>query len=265
LIFYKAAFKNLTGKFGGIIGVLVDVTKERQMQIERDKLQSKLIQQNKLVSLGELAGSIAHELNNPLSSIMGFSQVLSRNKNLDEETVKGIKNIYDAALRSQKIIKNMLEFSRANTSSIQKTDLNNVIESTLLIVEKEFINAGIEIVKNFIGNSVLIQSNALQMQQVILNILLNAKDAMTTGGKLTIKTEVLEGDYVLSISDTGVGINPEIVSRIFDLFHYKRSGQRHRSWSVNLLWDSKNLQGEISVESVVGKGTTFYIKFPIPG
>ncbi|MDR3285743.1 MAG: PAS domain S-box protein [Holosporales bacterium] len=264
LIFYKAAFKNLSGKFGGIIGVLVDVTKERQMQIERDKLQSKLIQQNKLVSLGELAGSIAHELNNPLSIIMGFSQVLSRNKNLDEETVKGIKNIYDAALRSQKIIKNMLEFSRTNASSIQKTDLNNVIESTLLIVEKEFIKAGIEIVKNFIGNSVLIQSNAMQMQQVILNILLNAKDAMTTGGKLTIKTEVSEGNYVLSISDTGVGINPEIVSRIFDPFFTTKEVGKGTSLGLSICYRIvKNLQGEISVESVVGKGTTFYIKFPI--
>ncbi|MDR1942662.1 MAG: hypothetical protein LBQ04_00860 [Endomicrobium sp.] len=142
------------------------------MQIERDSLQASLIQKNKLAALGELAGNISHELDNPLSIIIGFAQVLSRNKKLDSETEKGLKNIYDAALRSQKIIKNMIEFARTNSADIRDIDLNNVVKSTLLIIEKGFAKAGIEIIK----------SNAMQMQQVILNILLNAKDSMPNGG-----------------------------------------------------------------------------------
>ncbi|MDR2399699.1 MAG: PAS domain S-box protein [Endomicrobium sp.] len=264
LIFYKAAYKNLAGRFSGIIGVLLDVTKERQMQIEKERLQFKLIQQNKLASLGELAGSISHELNNPLSIIVGFSQVLSRNKSLDEETAKGIKNIYDAALRSQKIIRNMLEFSRTDILKFQKIDLNNVIESTLLIIEKDLIKDGVEVTKDFLNKSVLVQSNAMQMQQVILNILLNAKDAMPNGGKLTIKTKTVQDAYILSISDTGLGIEPQILCKIFDPFFTTKEIGKGTGLGLSICYGIvKNLKGEISVESVVGKGTTFYIKFPI--
>ncbi|MDR2437734.1 MAG: PAS domain S-box protein, partial [Endomicrobium sp.] len=264
VIFYKSAFKNSDGKFGGIIGVLLDVTKERKMQMERDKLQSSLIQKNKLASLGELAGSIAHELNNPLSIIMGFSQILSRNKNLDAETEKGIKNIYDAALRSQNIIKNMLEFSRTSSSHICDIDLNNVLESTLLIIEKDFAKAGIEIIKDLTKVSTFIKSNAMQMQQVILNILLNAKDAMPNGGKITIKTKVQRCNYVLSISDTGSGISSNIISKIFDPFFTTKEIGKGTGLGLSICYGIvKSLQGEISVESVIGKGTTFYIKFPL--
>ncbi|MDR1433743.1 ATP-binding protein [Candidatus Endomicrobiellum devescovinae] len=264
LIFYKAAFKNIDGNFGGIIGVLLDVTEERKMQIERDSLQASLIQKNKLAALGELAGSISHELNNPLSIIIGFAQVLSRNKKLDSETEKGLKNIYDAALRSQKIIKNMLEFARMNSADIRDIDLNNVVESTLLIIEKGFAKAGIEIIKDLIKFSIFIKSNAMQMQQVILNILLNAKDAMPNGGKITIKTEEESGNYILSVSDTGSGIAPEILSKIFDPFFTTKETGKGTGLGLSICYGIvKNLKGEISVKSVIGKGTTFYIKFPI--
>jgi PAS domain S-box-containing protein len=265
IIFYKSALKNIEGKFEGIIGVLLDVTKERKMQMERDKLQSSLIQKNKLASLGELAGSIAHELNNPLSIIMGFSQVLSRNKSLDAETEKGIKNIYNAALRSQSIIKNMLEFSRTNSSDITDIDLNNVVKSTLLIVAKDFSKIGIEIIKDLTEVSIFIKLNAMQMQQVILNILLNAKDAMLSGGIITIKTKVQNCDYVLSISDTGAGISSDIISKIFDPFFTTKEIGKGTGLGLSICYSIvKNLKGEISVESVIGKGATFYIKFPIP-
>jgi PAS domain S-box-containing protein len=264
IIFYKSAFKNIEGKFEGIIVALLDVTKERKMQMERDKLQSSLIQKNKLASLGELAGSIAHELNNPLSIIMGFSQVLSRNKSLDAETEKGIKNIYDAALRSQSIIKNMLEFSRANSSDINDIDLNNVVKSTLLIVEKDFSKIGIEIIKDLTELSIFIKLNAMQMQQVILNILLNARDAMPSGGTITIKTNAQNCDYVLSISDTGSGISSDIISKIFDPFFTTKEVGKGTGLGLSICYSIvKNLKGEISVESVIGKGTTLYINFPI--
>lgn len=264
IIFYKATFKNADGKFGGIIEVLLDVTKERKIQQERDALQSSLIQKNKLASLGELAGSIAHELNNPLSIIMGFSQVLSRNKNLGTETEKGLKNIYDAALRSQNIIKNMLEFSRTSSVNISDIDLNKVVESTLLILEKDFAKAGIEIIKDLMNFSIYIKSNAMQMQQVILNIFINAKDVMPNGGKITIKTEEQDFNYVLSISDTGPGIAPEIISKIFDPFFTTKEVDKGTGLGLSICYGIiKNLKGEISVESTVGKGTIFYIKFPI--
>ena len=190
--------------------------------------------------------------------------MLSRNKKLDSETKKGLKNIYDAALRSQKIIKNMLEFARTNSADILNIDLNNVVESTLLIIEKGFAKAGIEIIKDLIKFPIFVKSNAMQMQQVILNILLNAKDAMPNGGKITIKSEEEGGNYVLSVSDTGSGIAPEILSKIFDPFFTTKETGKGTGLDLSICYDIvKNLKGEISVKSVIGKGTTFYIKFPI--
>jgi two-component system NtrC family sensor kinase len=190
--------------------------------------------------------------------------VLSRDKKLDSETEKGLKNIYDAALRSQKIIKNMLEFARTNSADIRDIDLNNVIDSTLLIIEKDFAKSGIEIIKDLIKFSIFIKSNAMQMQQVILNILLNAKDAMPNGGKITIKSEEEDGNYVLSVSDTGSGIAPEILSKIFDPFFTTKETGKGTGFGLSICYGIvKNLKGEISVKSVIEKGTTFYIKFPI--
>jgi PAS domain S-box-containing protein len=264
IVFHKSAFKTFDGKFNGIIGVILDVTKERNMQVERDKLQANLIQQNKLASLGELAGGIAHELNNPLSIIFGFAQILLRDKTLGEETVKGIKNIYDAAQRSQKIIKNMLEFSRAGSSKIQKLNLNNVIETTLLIIEKDFYNANIEIIKNFTKKPAYVMINPMQMQQVLLNIILNAKDAMPKGGKLTITTIVKNKKYILSISDTGVGIKRKNISKIFDPFFTTKETGKGTGLGLSICYGIvKALKGKILVESTTGKGTTFYITFPV--
>ncbi|MCL2390910.1 MAG: PAS domain S-box protein, partial [Endomicrobia bacterium] len=205
-LYYKSVYKKLNGEFGGIIGVVIDITKERAVQKERDMLQTSLVQQNKLASLGELAGSIAHELNNPLSIILGYAQVLAKNKDLNEEMRKGIKNIYEAADRSRSIISNMLEFSRADSSKMQNVDLDKVVDSTLPIIEKDLKKAGIEVEKNFTEKDKLVSINPMQIQQVLLNVILNARDAMPGGGKLTITSYVKNDKYCLDISDTGEGI-----------------------------------------------------------
>jgi two-component system NtrC family sensor kinase len=102
------------------------------------------------------------------------------------------------------------------------------------------------------------------MQQVLLNIFINARDAMPSGGKITIKTEEQDCNYVLSISDTGYGISPDIISKIFDPFFTTKEVGKGTGLGLSICYGIvKNLKGDISVESVVGKGTTFYIKFPI--
>jgi PAS domain S-box-containing protein len=264
IVFYKTAFKTHSGKFRGVIGVLIDVTKERKMRTERDKLQVNLIQQNKLASLGELAGSIAHELNNPLTIILGFTQVLMKDKNLSSDAAKSIKNIYDAAQRSQSIIKNMLEFARTDSLRVQKTNLNNIVKATLLIIEKDFYKANIEIIKNLTDSSALVSVNPMQIQQVFLNIMLNAKDAMPEGGKIIITTIVEENKYILSISDTGTGIEKGNLSKIFDPFFTTKEIGKGTGLGLSICYGIvKGFNGEISVESTVGKGTIFYVTFSV--
>ncbi|MDR0723559.1 MAG: PAS domain S-box protein, partial [Endomicrobium sp.] len=265
LIFYKSAFKTIEGHFNGLITVIIDVTKERTIQQERDILQSSLIQQNKLASLGELASSIAHELNNPLSIILGFSQVSLRDKTLKEELTKNLQNIYNAALRSQNIIKNMLEFSRQDSSKVYKSKLETVIEKTLPIVEKSLKNTNIEIVKDLKDTDILININPMQMQQVLLNIILNAKDAMPNGGTITISTILNNNSYILSIADTGTGINKEDMPKIFDPFFTTKEVGKGTGLGLSISYGIiQNMKGQIYVESKLCKGTTFYVKFPVP-
>ncbi len=264
LVFYKSSYRKLDGKFGGIIGVMIDATKERRMQAERDALQSNLIQQNKLASLGELAGSIAHELNNPLSIITGFAQVLMKDKSLGEDARSAAKNIFEASNRSKSIITNMLEFARADSSKIQVFNVNDVIESTLLIVEKDFHKANIEIKKDLTAEKKSISANAMQLQQVLLNIILNAKDAMPAGGKMNIKTFTEDSKFVITIADTGVGIPGENFEKLFDPFYTTKDVGKGTGLGLSICYGIVNAyKGEISVKSKVGKGTTFSIKFPL--
>jgi two-component system NtrC family sensor kinase len=263
IVFYKTSFRT-RNDMRGVIGVLIDVTKERKIRSERDKLQISLMQQNKLASLGELTGSIAHELNNPLTIILGYAQVLLKDKTLANETFKGVKNIYDAAVRSQEIIKNMLEFSRTGSLKVQKMNMDPIIEKTLLMVEKDFNKANIEVVKNLTENQDFILINPMQIQQMLLNLMLNAKDAMANGGKLTIKTFVEKNEYVLSISDTGIGIKEENLSKIFDPFFTTKEVGKGTGLGLSICYSIvKNFKGEILVESEIGKGTVFYVKFPV--
>lgn len=264
LAFYTSAYQKIGGGFGGIIGVMIDVTKERQMQQERDNLQTSLIQQNKLASLGELAGSIAHEMNNPLSIILGFAQVLRKDSSLGEEARKGVENIFEAANRSKSIITNMLEFARADSSNLHIVDLNDVIESTLQIVEKDFSKAGIEIKKELSADNKAVSVNPMQAQQVLLNMILNAKDAMPGGGTLTVESAVKGKMFVINISDTGIGIPREHLSKIFDPFFTTKDVGKGTGLGLSICYGIVNShKGDIFVKSVLGKGSTFTIKFPL--
>ncbi|MDR1942290.1 MAG: PAS domain S-box protein [Endomicrobium sp.] len=251
-------------KLIGYIFSGVDISEELKMQAERDALHMHLIQQNKLASLGELAGSIAHELNNPLSIIVGYSQRLLKDFALASfsESEKSVRNIFEAAERSKNIVANMLEFSRAGTSKMQAVNLNHVVESTMLIIEKEMYKSLIVIEKSFCPDMKLILGNAMQLQQVILNIIINAKDAMAGKGKLSITTSVADGKAVLNISDTGAGISAENISKIFDPFFTTKAAGKGTGLGLSISYGIiKAHGGTISVESELGKGTVFTITF----
>lgn len=264
LIYYKSPYKKIDGKFAGIIGVILDATQERKMQTEREVIRSNMIQQNKLAALGELAGSIAHELNNPLSIILGFAQVLVKDKTFGQEVRNAIENIYEAAKRSRSIITNMLEFARSDTSRHRTVQVNDIIESSMLIIEKDFNKASIEIRRNLAKDAKPITANPMQIQQVFLNILLNAKDAIPEGGKVTVETENRDKYLIVNISDTGSGIAKEVLSKIFDPFFTTKVVGKGTGLGLSICYGIINAhKGDISVKSVPGKGTAFTIKFPV--
>ncbi len=222
----------VTRKFQ-VIGRLVimdDIT-------ERVDLEAQLSQADKLSSIGLLAAGVAHEVNTPLAVISSYTQMLAKQLQGDPQKGSLLEKITRQTFRASEIVNNLLNFSRTSGSEIGDVDVNKVIGDTLALLEHQFKVAKVEVQNALAPKLPAIQGNAGRLQQVFLNLFLNAKDAMPGGGKLRVAT--LNGESVsVSVSDTGTGIAPEHIQRIYDPFFTTktsppaRPGPRHRPWPL---------------------------------
>ena len=253
----------VTRKFQ-VIGRLVimdDIT-------ERIDLEAQLSQADKLSSIGLLAAGVAHEVNTPLAVISSYTQMLSKQLQGDPQKSGLLEKITRQTFRASEIVNNLLNFSRTSGSEIGDVDMNKVIADTLALLEHQFKIAKIEVQKAFEAKLPPIQGNAGRLQQVFLNLFLNAKDAMPGGGTLRVAT--LNGESVsVCVSDTGTGIAPENIQRIYDPFFTTKTSPREgqtRGTGLGLSVTYGIIQehaGKIRVESNPGAGTTFTLDFPL--
>lgn len=252
----------VTRKFS-VIGRLIimdDIT-------ERVELESQLSQADKLSSIGLLAAGVAHEVNTPLAVISSYAQMLSKQLQGDPQRSL-LDKITRQTFRASEIVNNLLNFSRTSGTEFTDVDLNHVIEDTLSLLEHQFKTGRIRVQDDLAPHLPPIQGNAGRLQQVFLNLFLNAKDAMPDGGTLQIVTS--NGDGVsVKVSDSGSGIPQEHLPRIYDPFFSTKtappSGQR-RGTGLGLSVTYGIIQehaGKIRVESAPGEGTTFYLDFPL--
>ncbi len=233
---------------------------------EKKKIQDELIQTEKLASLGRLAAAIAHEIRNPLSAVSVNLQFLLRKFSEETQERKYLELALEGVKRIEKIVEATLNFARPSKPIIKEEDINDVITSTLPLVEVSTLKKKIEIVTKLEPNLPKVKIDFKQIQQVILNILTNAVDAIDKSGTIRIKSYTeseKENLYVVvSISDTGCGISKEDISKIFEPFFTKKSDGTGLGLSVcRQIMD--NHGGKIEVESEVNHGTTFYLKFKI--
>ena len=235
---------------------------------ERVALEAQLSQADKLSSIGLLAAGVAHEVNTPLAVISSYAQMLS--KQLQDDPAKSglMEKITRQTFRASEIVNNLLNFSRTSGSEIGDVDVNKVIGDTLALLEHQFKVAKVEVENALAPRLQPIQGNPGRLQQVFLNLFLNAKDAMTGGGKLRVATS--NGDSVsVRISDTGSGIAPEHMPRIYDPFFTTKNAPREgqaRGTGLGLSVTYGIIQehaGQIRVESHPGSGTTFTLEFPL--
>lgn len=229
--------------------------------------QAQLIQSEKLAALGQLAGGAAHELNNPLSAILGFAQILMIEVPEDNPWRDDLKMIEESAQRCKKIIANLLSFSRQYQFDFQLVEVKEVMEETLKLCEHQILLSNVKIVRNFTENLPLINVSVIHLQQVFFNIILNAQQSMSEGGTLTIVADYKESDSIIEISfvDTGGGIEKENLDRIFDpFFTTKKIG---KGTGLGLSVSHGIIQkhnGKIRAESEgKGKGAKFVITLPI--
>jgi two-component system NtrC family sensor kinase len=227
--------------------------------------QAKLIQTEKLSSLGQLAAGVAHELNNPLTGIMTFSHLL-RKTVTDEAARSDLDIIIRETTRCKAIIKGILDFSRETSPQQKLCSVNVIITRTLAILEPQWLFHNIRIDKQLDGQLPDIWIDDNQIQQVFMNIALNAAEAMNGEGTLSITSMISreDGQIEVHIADTGAGIAPEHLTKIFDPFFTTKDPQKGTGLGLAISYGIiQKHGGDIAVESTVGKGTTFIIKLPI--
>jgi two-component system, NtrC family, sensor kinase len=253
----------VTKKFN-VIGRLIimdDIT-------ERVELEAQLTQADKLSSIGLLAAGVAHEVNTPLAVISSYAQMLSKQLQGDPQRSGLLEKITRQTFRASEIVNNLLNFSRTSGTEFSDVQVNKIIIDTLALLEHQFKTSKITVQDDLADRLPDIQGNPGRLQQVFLNLFLNAKDAMPDGGVLRIGTSNGEGVSV-TVSDTGSGIAQEHIHRIYDPFFTTKNvtveGQS-RGTGLGLSVTYGIIQehaGKIRVESRPGEGTTFYLDFPL--
>ncbi|MGA7858203.1 MAG: ATP-binding protein, partial [Terracidiphilus sp.] len=235
---------------------------------ERVSLETQLAQADKLSSIGLLAAGVAHEINTPLAVISSYSQLLSKQMRGDPRLGPVLEKITQQSFRASEIANGLLNFSRTSTTEFRETNLNQVIRDTLSLLEHQFKTAQILVDIDLAEQLPAIHGNPGKLQQVFLNLLLNAKEAMPGGGRLRVTT-LVNGHVEAVVADSGSGIAPEHLKRIYDPFFttktMPRPGER-RGTGLGLSVSYGIIQehaGKIHVESAVGAGTTFHLEFPL--
>jgi PAS domain S-box-containing protein len=241
---------------------------------ERVSLETQLAQSDKLSSIGLLAAGVAHEINTPLAVISSYAQMLSKQLKGDERLGPVLDKIIQQSFRAAEIANGLLNFSRTSTTEFRDTNLNQVIRDTLSLLEHQFKTAQIIVDLELTESLPSIHGNPGKLQQVFLNLLLNAKEAMPGGGRLRVATQINspagQSSYVAAlVADSGSGIAPEHLKRIYDPFFTTKTMVRpgdRRGTGLGLSVSYGIIQehaGKIHVESSVGAGTTFHLEFPL--
>jgi PAS domain S-box-containing protein len=235
---------------------------------ERVSLETQLAQADKLSSIGLLAAGVAHEINTPLAVISSYAQLLTKQMRGDARIGPVLEKITQQSFRASEIANGLLNFSRTSTTEFRETNLNQVIRDTLSLLEHQLKTAQIVVDLDLTEHLPVIHGNPGKLQQVFLNLLLNAKDAMPGGGRLRVAT-LVNGHVEAIVADSGSGIAPENLKRIYDPFFTTKTmpkpGER-RGTGLGLSVSYGIIQehaGKIHVESAPGAGTTFHLEFPL--
>jgi signal transduction histidine kinase len=263
-------YGNEIGQLATVFNQMVERLAEKQRDVERaiKKLkdaQEELVNTEKLASVGRMAAGVAHEIGNPLTSVLGHTEIL--HKRLKRKRLKDGETLLDLVERTRKeterinrIIKDLLQFSKPSSSHIEAVDINRLIKDSVNVVRVQERFEAIAFDLLLEENISLAKANNDQLQQVLFNILINAADAMPRGGSISIKTAKDKGWLIIAIKDTGVGIAPENLDKIYDPFFTTKALDKGTGLGLSIsLKIIDEFGGKLRVKSEEGKGTEFYI------
>jgi PAS domain S-box-containing protein len=255
------------GNFLNFIGIIRDVTEHKQAEEEKQALEEKAQVNSRLAAVGELAAGIAHEINNPLTSVIGFSQLALAKQNVPDDIKEDLKIIEEGSRRVADIVRRLLTFARQSKPVKIAANINELIDNTLKLREYVLKTNNIEVKTKFDPELPWLTVDPGQLQQVFLNLLVNAEQAMNKShrrGTLTISTENIANAIRITFQDDGPGIKKEIMERLFEPFFTTKDPGEGTGLGLSL---SRSIilehSGKISVVSEFGHGATFIVELPL--
>ncbi len=260
-----------------LLTIIRDITEQKMRQIEKEELQSQIVQLQKMEAVGNLAGGVAHDFNNLLTIIQGYTQMLMAQKDKTEPDYQGLKHVLDACDKAANLTRQLLLFSRKQPMEFKPVNINNTITNLLKMI-KRLIGENIKIITNLKEPIQNIEADEGNIEQVIINLVVNARDAMPNGGTLTISTDNVAlsakecqtikdshpGRFVrVSVADTGQGIPSDLIEKIFEPFFTTKEAGKGTGLGLSVVYGIiKKHNGWINVQSEIGGGTVFDIYLP---
>jgi signal transduction histidine kinase len=252
--------KKTTDQLADLNTTLEQKVMARTAQLE--EAQARLRHAEKLSALGRLAASVAHEINNPLSSILLHLYLVEKAEPADPDLRASMGIIEGQIEAIARLVEQLRNFSKPPRQEYQRVNLNHVLEDVLALTGKELEQQKIDVVREFDGALTPVSAARDQMSEVFMNLIVNAQDAMPDGGTLTLRTQAREDTVRVQVCDTGVGIAPEIADRIFEPF-FTTKGEEGTGLGLSICHSIvQEHGGDIHVASDVGRGTTFHIRLP---
>ena len=246
----KTPIYNDAGQFIGTTGIAHDITVRKEME-----------NSERLVLLGRLVADIAHEVNNPLMIISGNAQLVLMEDKADEETRHAMNTIVQEGQRAKSIIQRLLSFSRPSKGEYKLIDINALLDMVLALVEHQFMLNNVRIIRAYAENLPCVNMDEQQIQEVFLNLLTNAQDAMSGGGSIELRTGMENNRVRVTVSDTGIGMNEKVLQQIFQPFFTTKDKGTGLGLSI-CARIVRSHKGEIKVESTPGKGAAFSVFLP---
>jgi two-component system NtrC family sensor kinase len=232
---------------------------------ELRKTENQLIQSDKVASLGKLAAGVAHEINSPLTGILTYSSLLLKSKKEGDPEREDLEVIVNETNRCKKIVRGLLDYARQTTPQKTSSDINELLDKSIDLISHQATLQNVRIERKFRPDLPKIMIDVGQIQQVFINILLNAIEAMSQGGNLTVSSSLEDGMVALAFADTGVGIPEDILPKILDPFFTTKEQGKGTGLGLSVSFGIiERHRGKLQVKSKVGEGTAFTVKLPVP-
>lgn len=242
------------------------IIEKRRIEAEKEELNEQLRHAHRLATIGQFAAGVAHELNEPLGNILGFAQLAEKQSDVPQLVQNDLQKIIKASLYGREVIRKLMLFARQTPPGKQKLDLNAVVEDSLFLFESRCASAGVALERKLESSMPSILADRSQMYQVIVNLVVNAIQAMPDGGKLKISTGLEQDQVTLAVEDTGTGIEEEILEKIFVPFFSTKDVNVGTGLGLSVVHGIVvSHGGTVSAASDVDKGSRFVVRLPIDG